>query len=144
MLEGFMRNRKLAVFIILASVLFMVVATGLHYLLLLPTGTATLVGSCAHWKAEDSTEIILLNDSWHATSLDKLKVWWTGTPDGPSAVRCEIISPTGRGAVSAKGPFNPWVMDNAGFFSTGRDINSGMSLIITWNGKTETLHLQKQ
>jgi len=35
-------------------------------------------------------------------------------------------------------------MDSAGFFSTGRDINSGMSLIITWNGKSETLHLQRR
>jgi len=97
-----------------------------------------------HWKAENRAAIISLNNTWHTTSMDELKLWWTGTPDGPSEVRCEITSPTGRGIVSAKGPFSPWVMDSAGFFSTGRDINSGMSLIITWNGKSETLHLQRR
>jgi len=138
------RNRKLASTTAWASVWFTFVAICLYCFWLLPARTATLMGSSAHWRAEDRVAIISLNNTWHTTSMDELKVWWTGTPDGPSEVRCEITSPTGRGVVSAKGPFSPWVMDGAGFFSTGRDINSGMSLIITWNGKTEVLRLQKR
>jgi hypothetical protein len=136
--------KKLAASTIWASVWFMFVAVCLYCFLLFPARTATLVGSSAHWTAQDHVAIISLNNTWRTTSIDELKVWWTGTPDGPSEVRCEIASPTGRGALSAKGPFAPWVMNGAGFFSTSRDINSGMSLIITWQGKRETLHLQKR
>jgi hypothetical protein len=139
-----MKSRKLAATTIWASLWFMFVGICLYYFLLFPAKTATLVGSSAHWKAEDFVEIIILDNGWHATSMDELKVWWTGTPDGPSKVRCQITTPTGEGVVSANGPFNPWVMDSAGFFLTGRDIKYGMSLTLTWDGSTETLRLQKR
>ena len=140
-----MKNRKLATTTLWASLWFMFVGICLYYFLILPTRTATLVGSSVHWRAEDFVEIIILDNGWHATSMDELKVWWTGTSDeAPSEVRCQISTPTGEGVVSANGPFSPWATDNTNHFYTNQDIKNGMSLTITWDGNTENLYLQRR
>ena len=140
-----MKNRKLATTTLWASLWFMFVGICLYYFLILPTRTATLVGSSVHWRAEDFVEIIILDNGWHATSMDELKVWWTGTSDeAPSEVRCQISTPTGEGVVSANGPFSPWATDNTNHFYTNQDIKNGMSLTITRDGNTENLYLQRR
>ena len=140
-----MKSKKLATSTIWASLGFIFVGICLYCFLLHPAKTATLVGSSPHWKAEDFVEIVILDKGWHATSMDELKVWWTGTSDeAPSEVRCHISTLTGDGVVSANGPFSPWTTDTTNRFYTNQDIKNGMDLTITWGGNTETMHLQKR
>ena len=124
----------------------MFVGICLYYFLFFPVKTATLVGSSAHWKAEDFVEVQILDNGWHAISMDELKVWWTGTPGEATQVQYEIAGLHGTIAKGTEsGPFYPWVTDNTNSsLVTNEQIKYGLFLTITWNGKSETVHLQRR
>jgi len=118
-----MKNRKPVTTPIWASLGLIFVGICFYYFLLFPTKTATLVGSSAHWKAEDFVEIITLDKGWHATSMDELKVWWTGTSEeAPLEVRHQNMAPFGSGTGHASGPFTPWKRGATDLFYTNQSI----------------------
>ena len=141
-----MKIRKLTTSTIWASLGIIFVGICFYYFLLFPTKTATLAGSSAHWKAEDFVQITILDRGWHSTSVDELKVWWTGTSDeAPSEIRYQCVAPFGSETGHASGPFYPWTTGDAtNQFYTNQSIKNGMDLTITWDGTTETMHLQKR
>jgi hypothetical protein len=87
----------------------------------------------------------MLDKGWHEMSLNELKVWWTGTAGEATQVQYEL---TGLHGMTTKGtelePFYPWAMNLTNGIYSDEEIKYGLFLTITWNGKSETLHLQKQ
>ena len=140
-----MKIRKLATSTIWASVWFMFVAVCFCYFLLLPAKTVTLVGSSAHWKAEDVVHVQMLDRGWHETSRNEIKIWWTGTADEATQVQYKLTGLHGVVMTATEdGPFYPWVINLSNGISSDEEIKYGLFLTITWQGKTETLHLQKR
>lgn len=140
-----MKNRKLTAKIIWASLWVTCVGICLYFFLLLPARTTTLVGSSAHWKAENVVRVQKLDKDWHTSSFDDLRVWWTGTPGEVTEVQYELAGLHGmirNGNTS--GAFNPWVTHNMNILFSEQQLKWGLVLTITWNGGTETIHLQRQ
>ena len=140
-----MRIRKLATSTIWASVWFMFIGICLYCFLLFPARSVTLVGSSAHWRAEDVVHVAMLDGGRHETSSNELKVWWAGTASEVAQVQYVLTGLHGivvTGTVA--GPFHPWAMNLTNGIYSDEQIKYGLFLTITWSGKTETLHLQKR
>ncbi len=139
-----MRKNRLTAVIIWVSLWVIFASVCLYYFLLLPVRTATLVGSSAHWKAEDIVQVQILDKGWHASSFDDLTMWWTGTPGGVTDVKFQLAGLHGvieEGDES--GPFNPWKIHNTDVLISEPQLEYGLVLTITWKDGTETLHLQR-
>lgn len=141
-----MKIRKLAASTIWASVWFMFVAVCLYCFLLFPAKTVTLVGSSAHWKAENVVHVQKLDSNFRTSSVDELKVWWIGTPGDFSGVQYEIsgLHGTIMKGNGASGSFNPWVIHLTDILLSEPQLEYGLVVTITLNGSTETIHLQRQ
>jgi len=141
-----MKNGKLTASIIWASLCAIFIGVCLYFFLLLPAKTTTLVGSSAHWKAEDVVQVQKLDRDFHMSSFDELKVWWTGTPGEFTGVQYEIsgLHGTIMKGNGASGTFNPWVTRITDILLSESQLEYGLVLTLTWKGGTETLHLQRQ
>lgn len=139
-----MKIRKLAASTVWASVWFMLIGTCLYCFLLFPMNAATLVGSSAHWRAEDMVHVGMLDRGWHETSLNELKVWWTGTAGEATQVQYVLTGLHGIVVTGTElGPFHPWAMNLTNGIYSDEQIKYGLFLTITWSGNTEILHLHK-
>lgn len=146
MLGGIVRrNKKLTAIVIWVSLSIIFVGICLYFFLLLPERTTTLTGSSVHWKAEDVVHVQKLDKDFRTSSFDELKVWWTGTPGEFTDVQYELTGLHGMitKGNGASGPFNPWMTHNTNILLSEPQLAYGLILTITWNGGTETLHLQR-
>jgi len=139
------RNKKLTAIVIWASLWAIFAGVCLCFFLLFPARTTTLTGSSVHWKAEDVVHVQKLDKDFRTSSFDELKVWWTGTPGEFTDVQYELTGLHGMitKGNGASGPFNPWVIHNTNTLLSEPQLAYGLILTITWNGGTETLHLQR-
>lgn len=146
-----MKIRKLAGSTIWASVWFMFVAACLYCFLLFPAKTETLVGSSAHWKAENVVHVQKLDSNFRTSSVDELTVWWMGPLSEFDSVQDEIsgfeisgLHGTIMKGNSAPGSSNPWVIHLTDILLSEPQLEYGLVVTITLNGSTETIHLQRQ
>lgn len=129
-----------------ASLWVIFIGVCLYFFLLLPEKTTTLTGSSAHWKAENVVHVQKLDSNFRTSSVDELKIWWTGTPGDFSSVQYEIsgLHGTMMKGNGASGSFNPWVTDLTDILLSEPQLEYGLVVTITLNGSTETIHLQRQ
>lgn len=140
-----MKIRKLATSTIWASVWFMFVGACLYCFLLFPARTVTLVGSSAHWKAEDVVHVQMLDRGWHESALESLTLSWTGADGAAIDMQYQLAGLHGMIAERHFSGSPPALMtDTRGTGMSGEEIKYGLFLTITWNGNSETLHLQRR
>ena len=123
----------------------------LYCFLLFPAKTVTLVGSSAHWKAENVVHVQKLDSNFRTSSFDELTVWWIGPLSEFDSVQDEIsgfeisgLHGTIMKGNSAPGSSNPWVIHLTDILLSEPQLEYGLVVTITLNGSTETIHLQRQ
>ena len=88
--------------------------------------------------------MVMLDRGWHETSLNELKVWWTGTAGEATQVQYVLTGLHGIVVTGTElGPFHPWAMNLTNGIYSDEQIKYGLFLTITWSGNTEILHLHK-
>jgi len=142
-----MKNRKLVTTLIWASLGLIFIGVCLYYFLLFPTKTTTFTGSSAHWKAQYVVQVKKLDENYHMSSRGQLKIWWTDTSGDVTEAEYRLVGlHSTEQASSFPGPFHPWV---GGYTGSSEGLSNaarehGYFLTITWDGNTETMHLQER